>query len=163
MVREVIEFTVHGKPYPQGSKTAFVSKQTGKAITAESSGANLADWRNAVVDVAIRERSRIPAALTGPLSVMVTFRYKMPQSAPKSDRVHGLRWRDKVPDLDKLCRAIGDALEISNLIASDDLIAEWHARKIEVVDAWQGCAITITRLSMLVDLARPPLSLVAAP
>jgi len=156
----VIEFTVHGTPYPQGSKGAFVDKR-GKARMKESSGANFAHWRDAIVIVACRERDKIGAPLIGPVSVMVTFRFRMPAGRPKSDRVNGLRWRDLGADLDKLQRALGDALEASNLLDSDSQIAEWHARKIEVVDAWEGCAVTITKLS--VPLVRPRLELVEVP
>lgn len=155
----MIEFSVRGTPFPQGSKGAFVDKK-GNARLKESSGANLAHWRNAIVDICNRERELIPQALTGPLSIDVTFRYRMPASRPKADRVHGLAWRSVGADLDKLCRALGDALEVSNLIDSDSLIAQWNARKIEVCDAWEGAAIQIVRLSTPVNLTRPTLSLV---
>jgi len=154
----VIEFTVHGTPFPQGSKGAFVDKR-GKARMKESSGANFAHWRDAIVVAALRERERIDETLSGPLSVAVTFRYRMPASRPKSDRVHGLRWRDLGADLDKPQRAVGDALEASNLIASDSCIAEWYARKIEVFEAWEGAVITVSRLSIPLSLA-PRLDLV---
>lgn len=141
----MIEFTVHGTPYPQGSKAAFVDKR-GNARMKESSGANLAHWRNAIIDKAIDQRSTLGYTLTGPLRVEVTFRYRMPASRPKADRVHGLSWRSVGADLDKLCRALGDALEIANLIDSDALIAEWSARKIEVCDAWEGAHVQIVNL-----------------
>jgi len=157
----VIELVVHGTPYPQGSKAAFNDKR-GNARMRESSGVNFAAWRNAIVDKAITERERRTVALTGPLSVDVTFRYRMPQSRPKADRVHGLAWRQVGADLDKLCRALGDALEIANLIDSDSLIAEWNARKVEVCDAWEGAVIRITQLSTPVNLSAPRLVEVTA-
>lgn len=33
------------------------------------------------------------------------------------------------PDLDKLCRLVGDALELAGVLANDCLIAEWHASR----------------------------------
>ena len=39
------------------------------------------------------------------------------------------RAKATAPDLDKLCRAIGDALTQSGVLRDDALIAEWVARK----------------------------------
>jgi hypothetical protein len=39
------------------------------------------------------------------------------------------RWKSSAPDLDKLCRAIGDVLEQSAILRNDALIVRWTATK----------------------------------
>jgi Holliday junction resolvase RusA-like endonuclease len=156
MTVTAVAFHVRGIPYPQGSKVAMITK-AGKARTQEQSGVNLAMWRNAIVDRCseITRSSPIDYPLTGPLKVDVTFRYRMPASRLKSDRVHGYRWRSTGADLDKLCRTLGDGLTIGGLIADDSRISEWCARKIEVHEGWVGADVTISELSTPVFWVAP--------
>lgn len=113
----------------------------------EASGLNHAGWRNAITAAAVEARQGAEP-IEGPVSVDAEFRFTMPKSRPKGTRLIGLSWRTVAPDLDKLQRALGDALEAAQLIRSDDLIAEWHARKIEVADSWSGLTVIIRELSM---------------
>ena len=48
--------------------------------------------------------------------------------APKRDRVRGVKWRTVKPDLDKLCRAVFDALTDAGVITDDARIVQ-AARK----------------------------------
>lgn len=142
----MISFHVIGRPYPQGSKKAFTDKR-GHARLTESSGLSFAAWRNAMTEAAVRARGT-NAPISGPVGVDVTFRFAMPASRSKADRVHGIAWKGVAPDLDKLQRALADALEASKLIGSDAQIAQWHAQKIEIFDGWEGIQITIRELSL---------------
>ena len=67
----------------------------------------------------------------------------MPKSRPKKVRERGYAPKTTAPDLDKLVRAVCDALQAGGLITSDARIATLTARKREVV-GWTGATITLT-------------------
>lgn len=98
-----MNFFVPGVPRPQGSKRGFVVK--GKAVLVESAGQPLKDWR-AVVALAGTEVMAGRSPFVGPLGVDLNFHLPRPKSYPKS-RVD---WPSKRPDIDKLARAVLDAL-----------------------------------------------------
>lgn len=62
--------------------------------------------------------------LEGPVKLAVSFTLPRPKSAPK-----WRLWPDKKPDLDKLVRAIGDALTQSGAISDDAQIVLLSADK----------------------------------
>lgn len=64
--------------------------------------------------------------LEGPVAVDVTFTVRKPASAPKRRRT----WPAKKPDLDKLLRAVLDALTIAGAIGDDAQVVESSARKV---------------------------------
>lgn len=97
----VISFQVHGLPIPQGSTRVWMVK--GKPITT-SSARGLGPWRRLVADVAQGYAPKEP--WEGPVGIQLHFGLPKPKSAPKTRRV----WPDKRPDLDKLTRAVLDAL-----------------------------------------------------
>lgn len=105
----LITFQVHGLPIPQGSTRAFVVK--GKPIIT-SSAKGLATWRRLIADVAQDYAPQEP--WSGPVGIDLHFGIPRPKSAPKRRRV----WPDKRPDLDKLTRAVLDAL--TYVIFADD-------------------------------------------
>ncbi len=93
-----VEFFVHGLPESQGSARAFV--HNGRAhIT--SANPKLNDWRRLVADGA-QDHATL---FVGPISMQLRFYLPKPKSIPKK-----VEWPAKRPDLDKLIRAIGDAL-----------------------------------------------------
>lgn len=102
---------IPGTPVPQGSAKAFVV--AGRAhITAANTRTN--PWRADVaagVRAAIGNRIAIP---DGP--VAVTFRFVMPRRKSEPKRITPAHTRK--PDLDKLARALCDAL--TGLIFTDD-------------------------------------------
>lgn len=105
----VIRFEVRGLPIPQGSTRAWVLH--GKPVIT-SSAKGLTTWRRLVADVAQNHAPREP--WEGPLGIELHFGLPKPKSAPKRKRV----WPDKRPDLDKLTRAVLDAL--TYVVFSDD-------------------------------------------
>jgi Holliday junction resolvase RusA-like endonuclease len=108
-----VNFTVHGTPAPQGSKTPWGSE----------ANPNTRPWRAAVAaeaQAAMLNR----ALLTGPCALTVVFTFARPKGHYRTGRHSGElkpnapEWCSTKPDLDKLLRAIGDAL--SGIILRDD-------------------------------------------
>jgi len=114
-----IMFQVHGLPAPQGSTRAFVVK--GKPIIT-STAKGLSAWRRLVADVAQDFAPEEP--WEGPVGIDLHFGLPKPKSAPKTRRV----WPDKRPDLDKLTRAVLDALTYV-VFADDSQVVEIRATK----------------------------------
>ena len=116
---ERLEFTVNGIPVPQGSKRAFnVGK---RAVVVDTNKVTLKPWRAHV-------RQAAEAALDGRTGfteatfLLVDFYLPRPKSV--------FRLRPTVaPDLDKLVRAIGDALTDSGVLKDDSLVVSLRANK----------------------------------
>lgn len=115
-----VEFWVPGLPKPQGSKRAI--PQGGKIRLVESAGDALKDWRaNVAHETAQAMRGR--QQLAGGLSVMLTFYLPRPKSARPD------AWPSKRPDIDKLARAVLDAM--THIAFADDAqIVTLTARKL---------------------------------
>lgn len=109
-----IEFRVYGEPAPQGSK-----RHVGGGRMIESSK-KLPAWRKAVTDAARTVAPKQP--LDCPVSVQATFWVPKPQKP---------RFNTPAvpPDTDKLCRAVGDALEQAGVLKNDARITHWNAHK----------------------------------
>jgi len=105
---DVVEFHVLGQPVPQGSKRAF-----GKNIV-EVADARLRSWRHDIAAIASKEMNGAP--FTGPVAVQLHFFFARPKGHYGTGRNTGrLRPTAPVapgvkPDLDKLVRAVLDAL-----------------------------------------------------
>ena len=122
-----IEFAVQGLPVPKGSTRSFALKDkagnyTGRTVTT-STAKNLAAWENLIRDRAQKAYEKLWAndlglendePLQGPVSVFLAFHLPKPKSAPKTKRT----WPTKRPDIDKLVRAVLDA--ITHTIIHDD-------------------------------------------
>lgn len=102
LVDPVVQFAVFGDPSPQGSKAAM-----GNGKLRESSE-GLKPWRDAVRNASLLV-TRTPGwqAINEPVFVGITF--TMPPTAAATRR--GDTYNTGTPDLDKLLRAIGDALQ----------------------------------------------------
>ena len=131
-----ISFDVIGSPSPQGSKRSI-----GNNVFIETSK-GLKPWRNAVAAQARVEMGRM-LPLSGPLHLTVQFRFPMPQSRPAAIRRAGLGPKTTTPDLDKLVRAVGDALKEGGMVRDDALFCELTASKVEV-DGWSGASVTVS-------------------
>jgi len=115
----VIRFQVHGLPIAQGSQRSWMVN--GKpVITTTAKG--LPSWRRLVADVAQRFAPAEP--WEGPVGIVLDFGIPKPKSAPKTRRV----WPDKRPDLDKLSRAVLDALTYV-IFADDSQVVHLQATK----------------------------------
>ena len=131
----MISFFIRGEPAPQGSKTAFVRGR--RAVLVETSK-KLPEWRKRIEDTARREYEGEP--IDQPVKVTVDFFMPKPQK-PR------FKWPATAPDLDKLCRAIGDGLEKGGVLRNDSRITHWEARKSYAnTPEKMGAHITITTL-----------------
>lgn len=126
---------VPGIPAPQGSKS-FRGMRNGRGILVESSRA-VGPWRERVA-LAAHAHGWTPG--TGPVCVHLEFIRPRPASTPKSRTPAAV----KKPDLDKLVRAILDALT-GIAYADDSQVTEIYASKrlAEIGEA-PGVRITIT-------------------
>lgn len=114
---------VYGDPATQGNKK-FMGIKAGRGVMIESSK-GLKPWREAVIWAA-REALAHSAKLLGSVAVEITFTLKKPAYAPKKRT----SYPDRKPDLDKLTRAVFDALTTSGVIEDDARIVECVARKV---------------------------------
>lgn len=130
LVDPILSFVVYGTPSPQGSKS-FGGFRNGKPVLVEQSK-GVDPWRKTVRHVAlqaIREWSaktgRSWVAIDEP--VMVSVAVTLPSS--KAAEARGDVFSYNVPDLDKLQRAIGDALAPTPLRDDDGKGMTERARK----------------------------------
>jgi crossover junction endodeoxyribonuclease RusA len=109
-------FVIYGVPVPQGSM-----RHVGKGVIV-SKTPKLKEWRARVAEV-IRNQAGEPNHLS---PAIVSVQFYMPK--PKTLN----RLLPTVPpDLDKLQRAIGDAISIDvQYLHDDSQIVEWHAQKL---------------------------------
>ncbi|AZA08722.1 RusA family crossover junction endodeoxyribonuclease [Corynebacterium pseudopelargi] len=129
----MIIITVEGTPAPQGSK-----KHVGHGRMVESSK-KLPAWRTALIQ-ACREQYHGP-----PLDcpVMVTGTVWMPR--PKRPR---FQHPAVMPDLDKIQRAIGDALQYGGIVKDDARITHWNIQKTyETPTHAPGAQLTIQEIT----------------
>jgi Holliday junction resolvase RusA-like endonuclease len=109
----VISFSVNGLPAAQGSKNPWGGEANKR----------LHPWRNDVAKAALDEMSERPL-FVGPVSVAARFTFPRPKSHFGSGRNAAVlkasapTWVTKAPDLDKLMRALGDAL--TGIVVRDD-------------------------------------------
>lgn len=129
-----LAFGVPGIPQPQGSK-----RHVGNGRMIESS-LKLQPWRDRVVyearQVMLREGRQTMASAT----LTVTFRFPRPASVTVKKRPqHTVK-----PDLDKLIRAVGDALTEAGVVTDDACIHRITALKVYADDPSQsGAVITV--------------------
>ena len=137
MSKYLISFFVPGKAITEGS-TRYVGMRGGKPIITHDNPELLA-WRQKVADVAVlyARQAGWELPLDEPVVVRVAFTLK---------RLKKPQWSEAatVPDLDKLQRAIGDALGAKgSVLREDSRIYEWHAVK-QYGDK-PGVQVTISR------------------
>lgn len=130
---ESFSFFVPGEPITEGSVRTFTSGQ--RTIVTHDRGRKLEWWRIRVAHAAEKAAKRAgwEPRHDGPVEVWAEFRLPRPKSAPKS-RKHA----QTKPDLDKLQRAIGDALapyKRSGVLRDDSRIMGWSAVKRYADDA----------------------------
>lgn len=104
-VSAVRRFTVPGKAVPQGSLRPFKNRATGQVMVTQKS--NVLVYR-----ADVQKSWGEPDPLTGPMRVVLEFRFKRPQSHfNKSGLKKGApQHHTQMPDVDKLARSVLDAL-----------------------------------------------------
>jgi crossover junction endodeoxyribonuclease RusA len=114
-----LDFFVDGRPAPQGSK-----RHVGGGRMIESSKA-LPGWRRHIADIATRQAANAHPWLpiiNRPVAVELWF------ILPRPIRLKGSVPHIKRPDVDKLARAVLDAIT-GIVLADDSLVTELYARK----------------------------------
>lgn len=132
MSRQELYFTAFGTPRPQGSK-----RYIGNGRFVEAS--DVKPWRkaiaNAVETAFVASGDRTP--FTVPVVVYATFFLPRPKSVKRL-------LPSVAPDLDKLQRALGDALSVdSTALADDALIVRWHSVKLYADNQDAGVRVAI--------------------
>jgi Holliday junction resolvase RusA-like endonuclease len=116
-----IVFTVLGEPQPQGSKTTV--QQKGRRPRVIDDNPDTKPWRATVAAVALEAMAKRPP-LEGPLELHAVFVFGRPASHWGTGRNAGVlkasapAYCSSRPDVDKLLRAIGDAL--TGIVYRDD-------------------------------------------
>lgn len=132
---------VPGSPAAQGSKRAVGRRRNGSTILIEQS-ARAAPWRADVASAAqafIRGTGAPWARLDGALTVRLTFFVPRPPSVKPSTRP-----RPSVsPDVDKMIRAVFDALTTAGVWADDARVVDVHATEFYDDDHQAGVSIYV--------------------
>lgn len=131
----MIEFTVYGKPVPQGSKKAFVIKGTNRATVQDTNKGQLDPWRDAVANAALKAMNHDPLRLDGPVYVHTRFYFKRPAS--HYGRQNGQPYLKPTaptfcttyPDKDKLDRGVFDALTAAGVYTDDARVVDGGSQK----------------------------------
>jgi Holliday junction resolvase RusA-like endonuclease len=134
-MRKELYFTAFGVPKPQGSK-----RHIGNGRMIEAS--DVKPWRKTIASAVFSAwvNTGDDTPFTDPVVVWATFYLPKPKTVKRL-------LPSVPPDLDKLCRALGDALSIdSNALDDDSLIVKWHASKVYAANpADAGVRVAIKR------------------
>lgn len=129
-----LRIVAHGSPAAQGSKKAFIR---GKKVALVEMNEKLPGWRAAVEAAARLAAGPTWEPINAAVSISGEIRLRKPKTTKYPDAPAG------APDLDKLQRAIGDALTKSRVITDDARIVHWDIRKVWA-ETVPGADITIT-------------------
>jgi Holliday junction resolvase RusA-like endonuclease len=157
-VSDRFDMFVPGRPVPQGSKRALMPKGGKVPVVIDANPEGLAAWRRKVTNEAIEKQAEYMHTQPGmlfpigdPIGLTVTFAMERPrfhygtgknadivkESAPKFPAI--------MPDIDKLLRAILDALTDAQVWRDDGQVVWVLAKK--VYDAGRpGVAISLGRM-----------------
>jgi crossover junction endodeoxyribonuclease RusA len=133
-----IKFTVPGIPAPQGSK-----RHVGHGILIESSE-HVGPWRERVALTAAAAKNHAPAITAdAAITARIEFVMPRPKSTPKTRTPAAI----KRPDIDKLARAVLDA--ITGVVIHDDaqIVALYATKRLAERDENPCANITIEALT----------------
>ncbi len=130
-----LRFRADGHPEPQGSKRVWMNKSTNRPQMTEAGGMKHASWRREVTAAA---REALPAdhrPITSAVSVLLTFsfirgigHYGTGSNAqflkPSAPTQHTI-----TPDVDKLIRAILDAVTVAGVWVDDSQVVAVTGKK----------------------------------
>lgn len=137
MSRQEFYFTALGTPRPQGSK-----RYLGNGRFIEAS--DVKPWRKAIAEAVDRAfiATGDSSTFTEPVVVWATFFLPRPKSVKRL-------LPTVPPDLDKLCRALGDGMSVdSPLLADDSLIVKWHTAKLYADEHEAGVRVGIKTVAL---------------
>lgn len=109
-----VSFFVPGMAVPQGSKRAMVHRNSGKVVMFDTSDKRMKQWRSDIKTMAVTAMSK--NLWTGPVAVCLCFVFPRPNGHFGTGRRAGVlkpsapAWKTTTPDVDKLSRAVLDAL-----------------------------------------------------
>jgi Holliday junction resolvase RusA-like endonuclease len=137
------EFWVPGEPIQQGSKIAMMPRGHRTPIVVDAVSKPLRSWRKKVSTAATVAMAG-SSIITKPEAAKVWARFVMPRPATLPKR-SPTRLCNVMPDLDKLARAVGDAL--TKVCYEDDgLVNAWSIEKRTAEqDEETGVLITVYR------------------
>lgn len=121
-----IYIRANGTPIPQGSKVAGKTAN-GRPFVRDANPRALKDWREAVAQAAWRamqEREFQVDCLNEPVELVCWFYFEKPKTSKAKEPISA-----RVGDLDKLLRAVGDALVDGGAIEDDRLIVRISGSK----------------------------------
>lgn len=129
-VRRSVTFVIPGKPQPKGSTKSFI--KNGRVVTTSDNDA-LKPWQAVATLVARANHSGWGIPFNGNVDIKARFAFpylkahldskgKVKESAPEL--------KNTKPDLDKLQRALGDALKDAGVYTEDSRVVHWDATKV---------------------------------
>lgn len=121
----MLGFRVAGLPIPQGSKTASVVR--GRAVIRDDNAKTLKPWRRRIKDIATAHLPPGWRPLNEPVRVVLLFAMPRPKSHPKRRRLWPIG--RGTGDIDKLTRAVLDALEDARVLLNDSVVVDLRAIK----------------------------------
>jgi len=101
----VVEIDLDGKPITQGSKKAFSNPKTGRPIIVEDRSRDLKFWRGRIAELASAAMGDLPL-IDAPVAIEMMFTLSRPKSLARKP----MALPTTMPDLDKLARAVQDAM-----------------------------------------------------
>jgi Holliday junction resolvase RusA-like endonuclease len=130
-----LRIVAHGTPASQGSKKGFIR---GKKVVLVEMDDELPAWRAVVKAAAKLAAGPNFQPIDEPVKVAGEIRIRKPRTTKFQDYPAGPK------DLDKMQRAIGDALESAGILTNDARIVHWDIRKVWATNT-PGLDITITK------------------
>jgi Holliday junction resolvase RusA-like endonuclease len=128
-----VSFSVSGDPASQGSHAIM----NGRIVQVNSKKHKA--WRTAIVNEVIATLPADWEPIDGPCELIVMFYLGKPATVKRSAP-------SVAPDLDKLVRAVGDALAIAGVYTDDSRITRISARKLYAQGIEPGATITVASL-----------------
>jgi Holliday junction resolvase RusA-like endonuclease len=166
---EFFRALVAGRPVTQGSKTAGVIPAKGNrpahGFVRDANPKRLKPWREAVRSAAETELGDDWTPVGGPLWIDIWFALPKPAAAPKRTRTWPIGAQSG--DIDKLTRAVFDALTDAGVWRDDSQPIDQHSHKDypgpDVHRSSPGALITVGRILGPFTETRPAATLVALP
>jgi Holliday junction resolvase RusA-like endonuclease len=142
----VLTVQVQGRPQPQGSKTV----RRGRALEANPHSRS---WRELVATTARRTAETEGfKTCTGPVVIQAVFRFAGPASGQPLRRT--FPYTSATPDVDKLLRAVLDALQGADVLLNDcQVVASTGLKKYVNSAEEEGVTLQVHMVTSLAELA----------